>query len=73
LHKVEEYSKLFYRAKHKNAIDQVVGPRWDDEDEKKFSAHRWKILRDIVSEGFDNATDKELAEVEEFLEKEKQD
>jgi len=73
LHKVEAYSKLFYKAKHKNAVDQAVGPRRDDEDKKEFSARRWKILRDIVSEGFDNTTAEELAEVEEFLKQEKQD
>jgi hypothetical protein len=73
LHKIEAYSKLFYKEKHKQFVDENVGPRLDNESEKDFAKRRFTILKDAVTKGLEEATDEELAAVDEFMEKQQQD
>jgi hypothetical protein len=66
LQKIEAYSKLFYKTKHKEYVDEKVGPRLDNELEQDFSRHWFTILKQALTKGFEEATDEELVAVHKF-------
>jgi hypothetical protein len=70
-HAAEVYSKLFYISKHKESVDEQVGPRLAEESEIEFNARWFNVLRSTIQEGWQNATADEKQAVENFMAKQK--